>query len=38
MSEAQLLDTGPLIDGNKLPGDVTRDVAGAMEGRPSPLW
>jgi Ni/Fe-hydrogenase subunit HybB-like protein len=28
----------PLIAGNKTPADVTRDVAGALDARPSALW
>jgi molybdopterin-containing oxidoreductase family membrane subunit len=28
----------PLIGGNKVPADVTRDVVGALEGSPSALW
>jgi molybdopterin-containing oxidoreductase family membrane subunit len=28
----------PLIGGNKSPAEVTRDVVGALDARPSPLW
>jgi Ni/Fe-hydrogenase subunit HybB-like protein len=28
----------PLIRGNKVPADVTRDVLGALDARPSALW
>jgi molybdopterin-containing oxidoreductase family membrane subunit len=28
----------PLIEGNKSPADVTRDVCAALEGRPTRLW
>ena len=32
------LNHGPLILGDKTAGDVTRDVARALDGEPSPLW
>jgi len=32
------LPAAPLIDGNKSAGDVTRDVCGALDARPSGLW
>src|SRR5438874_9784783 len=37
MADAAMQDA-PLIAGNKTAGDVTRDVARAMEGRPTALW
>ena len=40
MAEASVLAVSavPLIGGNKGPADVTRDVVGALDAKPSPLW
>ena len=32
------LPAAPLIAGNKSPADVTRDVCGALDAKPSGLW
>src|SRR6185295_1315555 len=32
------LRVAPLIAGNKSPADVTRDVCGALDAKPSSLW
>ena len=37
MADAAVLNV-PLIGGNKSPADVTRDVVGALDARPSALW
>jgi Ni/Fe-hydrogenase subunit HybB-like protein len=36
--DAALLPTVPLIAGHKTAADVTRDVVGALDARPSALW
>ena len=38
MAEAVLVLRPPLIEGEKTPAQVTRDVCAPMEARPSPLW
>jgi molybdopterin-containing oxidoreductase family membrane subunit len=38
MAEAAVLGAVPLIRGNKSAADVTRDVVGALDATPSPLW
>ena len=40
MAEASVIAVSavPLIGGNKRPADVTRDVVGALDAKPSPLW
>ncbi|HEY3043460.1 MAG TPA: NrfD/PsrC family molybdoenzyme membrane anchor subunit [Vicinamibacterales bacterium] len=38
MANGAVLTALPLIGGNKSAADVTRDVVGALDGRPSALW
>jgi molybdopterin-containing oxidoreductase family membrane subunit len=38
LADAAVISRVPLIAGNKSAADVTRDVVGALDARPSPLW
>ncbi len=38
MASACTIEREPLIDGNKTPGEVTRDICGVLDGTPSPMW